>query len=336
MFPAKYLLLLAIYVCWSSVCTGFVPTYHTSRLDSVRFLANSEANKDNEREDIPSLPTRRIRKNKYASKSKTPSLDPLESLLLESQQKNEALKTPSKLTTPTPHITKKPTLFPDSSLIDPSSPSTFGFTYLGYILSAHSLSGSLLLLSSTSFSSSRILKPGYLGLKPPNRGYPRERLLIEGKKHESKKGGKGGEVFIVNFQGIETREEAEMFKGYEVWVREERDTEISDDIESNEVLIKHLISLPLFSLSDPYYVLGHVESVVLKEDMNVGGLGNDLLDVKLVGGKNCYIPFVKEICKVVEVDKGVWIDEPEGLLDLAVEKEEKVKIKGLLKGYAED
>ncbi|GMH83853.1 hypothetical protein TL16_g09737 [Triparma laevis f. inornata] len=84
-------------------------------------------------------------------------------------------------------------------------------------------------------------------------------------------------------------------QGYEVWVREERDTEISDDIESNEVLIKHLISLPLFSLSDPYYVLGHVESVVLKEDMNVGGLGNDLLDVKLVGGKNCYIPFVKEV-----------------------------------------
>lgn len=43
-----------------------------------------------------------------------------------------------------------------------------------------------------------------------------------------------------------------------------------------------------------------------------------------------------QICKRVEVDKGVWIDEPEGLLDLAVEKEEKVKIKGLLKGYAED
>ena len=60
------------------------------------------------------------------------------------------------------------------------------------------------------------------------------------------------------------------------------------------------------------------------------------------------IPFVKQIVPHVEVptkaaehdgEGGVWITPPDGLLDLAVVKEEKVQIRGLLapaKGWVPD
>ncbi len=65
--------------------------------------------------------------------------------------------------------------------------------------------------------------------------------------------------------------------------------------------------------------------------------GTDLLSVELppLGDgrcvRRCYVPLVKEIVPEICIEDG-WcqIDPPEGLLDLAVEIEERVIIKGLL------
>ncbi len=47
--------------------------------------------------------------------------------------------------------------------------------------------------------------------------------------------------------------------------------------------------------------------------------------------RQCYVPLVKEIVPEICVEDG-WcqIDPPEGLLNLAVEIEERITIKGLL------
>ncbi len=65
--------------------------------------------------------------------------------------------------------------------------------------------------------------------------------------------------------------------------------------------------------------------------------GTDLLTLELpplrgrTCNRQCYVPLVKEIVPEICVEGG-WcqIDPPEGLLDLAMEIEERITIKGLL------
>ncbi|GMI07576.1 hypothetical protein TrVE_jg1761 [Triparma verrucosa] len=291
--------------------------------------SNNDPNNDPDSTNSdPSKKPRRVRKNKYASKSQTPSIDPMESLLAESALKNSLLNSPSSSPPPPPSITKQPTHFPPPQTINPSAPETFGFTYLGYITSPHSLHGYCKLKSETSFPSSRLLSPGYLGLKPSNKKYPRERLLVKGKRMT-----KEGDVYLLKFEGIDKREDAERIKGHEVWVREERDEEVKEEL-GDGFMVKDLINLNVYRVEDSNGEdsIGVVESVALASDLHPQGLGSDLLDVKLNSGLNCYVPFVKEIVPRVKIKVGVWVEPPDGLLDLAVEKEEKVRIRGLLPG----
>jgi hypothetical protein len=52
---------------------------------------------------------------------------------------------------------------------------------------------------------------------------------------------------------------------------------------------------------------------------------------KAAGPLRCLIPFVPSIVTLVDVPNGsIWVDPPEGLLDLAVVKVKEVRIRALL------
>jgi hypothetical protein len=67
----------------------------------------------------------------------------------------------------------------------------------------------------------------------------------------------------------------------------------------------------------------------------------DLLELELpplqLGGpaRMCYIPLVEDIVPIIDVGQGyLLLEPPEGLLELAVPKAEKVVIRGLLAAAA--
>jgi ribosomal 30S subunit maturation factor RimM len=125
--------------------------------------------------------------------------------------------------------------------------------------------------------------------------------------------------------------------------------------ELEEFHVTDLADLPLFSFLDnsrgvlpgssngSSTRVGTVSGIMLASDINPNlppGVGSDLLEITLTDRDQdgqemvCYVPFVKQIVPTVVISgdgKGVWIaDESIGLLDLAVAKEEKVVIRGLL------
>lgn len=116
------------------------------------------------------------------------------------------------------------------------------------------------------------------------------------------------------------------------------------DLEENEYMVRDLVGARAYRADDESVYIGEVVGVVLGDDMSsTVGLASDMLELRLPCEtpsdvpKVCYIPFVPAFAPVVRLDGGnstILMDLPEGLLDLAVEMEEKVAIRGLLPGKA--
>eukprot|EP00934_Nitzschia_sp_Nitz4_P008242 Nitzschia sp. Nitz4//scaffold3_size479765//67877//68734//NITZ4_000025-RA/size479765-processed-gene-0.51-mRNA-1//1//CDS//3329550533//8232//frame0 len=228
--------------------------------------------------------------------------------------------------------------YPDNRHIDPYDPSTFGFMEIGTVEGAHGVHGWIKVRGETDFPQ-RLTTPGMLlYFKPVRRRAPRKTLLTVGRQI-------GPEKFLIQLQGIDTREMAQELKKGKIYYATEQDTVRSED----DTLLSDLVGLTVLLFDDTdvdtFEVakspVGIVSGVVLAKDIgDQPELGQDLIEV-IVNNTNAdyryepeqrvLIPIVPSIVVKVDLDsKCLWIDPPEGLLDLTFTREEKVIIAGCL------
>ena len=108
---------------------------------------------------------------------------------------------------------------------------------------------------------------------------------------------------MLKFAGIDSIEQAERFKGAELWVPVTERAELP----SGEFYESDLVGLSVVDVATDR-TLGRVEDV-----QHYGG--PPLLSV-LVAGREVLIPFVPEICQVDPPNKVIKATLPEGLLEL--------------------
>jgi 16S rRNA processing protein RimM len=266
----------------------------------------------------------------------------LEALIRESeeklkqlQQEMEARKVHQQVKPVTPDADKRLS-FPNNKDIDPYDPTTFGFVEIGTVLAAHGVHGWNKVQGCTDFPE-RLTTPGMvLHLKPFRKRAPRKVLLTNGKLT-------GTDSFLVQLQDVTDRRQAEKLKGSTLYYATQQDHVKKED----DLLLSDLVGIQVMLLNSSEIerseLVGIVGGIVLAEEMcAVPGLGQDMLEVIVESRtsepvkpgtpkKLVLIPMVPEIVTKVDLkEQRLWIDPPEGLLDLTYIREESVRIKGLL------
>ena len=338
--------------------------HHPNRVLS---LVQLQARKSAPSSPIRSSPSpKKKKKNKYAnfSKAEKMEVDPLDALIAASEEKNKKIeeqaaqkknrKVPldkeALLALKNEKRDRNKRQFPDTKKIDPYDPTTYGYTELGTILGAHGVRGLLKIAAVTEFTE-RLCKPGIRHLKSPNRRSPREIRLVEGRLRLKNE-------FLIKFEGIGDRNEANKLRGSVLYARQE---ERPEEIKEDEYLVTELVGLDVRlvtgygegdddneadtdtesgeSFSGKF--VGSVGGIVLADEMcSIPGLGQDFLEVVLPRGRYgtpswkdemVLIPMVPAIVPSVDLEFGIiYIDPPGGLLDLTYVNEENVRIKGFL------
>jgi 16S rRNA processing protein RimM len=306
------------------------------------------------RNDEEQTTPRRRKKNKYESFSKaaTSDKDPFEALMEESVLKNKALieekdnELKQKQAARQVQVAPLPSLeFPDTQAIDPYDPQTFGYIQIATIIGAHGVHGWLKVRCTTDFPVERLCQPGIRHVKPAQKRAPRQMVLVAGRQRHL-------DEYLIQMEGIETRDAAQRLRGAVLYVREEQLLEESAEQEQEEYLVADLVGLQVFlqddeessnheDSSENRQFVGHVGGVVFAEELcSLPGLGHDYLEIILprgIGGTQSFrdelvlIPLVPQIVPHIDLEgKAVYIDPPDGLLDLTYVREEKTRIKGFL------
>jgi len=170
---------------------------------------------------------------------------------------------------------------------------------IGLITSCHGIKGQLKVKSLSDFEE-RFLKPGMRWLQKENEP-PSKIELISGFKQPGK------EIFIVKFQGINTRNRAEQLKKFKILVK----TEKLPKLKKEEFHLLELINLEVKTLeNEKLKIIGKV--------VNLENEKNNLLVIKLFKNqKKVLVPFVKEIVPLVDIKNNfLIINPPKGLLEL--------------------
>ncbi|BAZ12656.1 putative 16S rRNA processing protein [Calothrix sp. NIES-4071] len=187
-----------------------------------------------------------------------------------------------------------------SSPIIPPPPIPDGWLEIGTIVAAQGLHGEMRVYPDTDFPE-RFEVPGARWLLRPGSTQPEPIELISGKYLEGKN------LYIIELEGIQNRNQAEDMRGCKLLVSEDDRPELGED----EYHILDLVGLKVFMSGE---FIGTV--------VNLIPAGNDLLEVELDNkdnekAKTILIPFVKEIVPVVDIEnKCAEITPPEGLLEL--------------------
>ena len=155
------------------------------------------------------------------------------------------------------------------------------YLLLGYIIDAFSLDGTFKVLSKTDFASKRYQKGKEIFLYQPN---TKQRMTVIVESYR-----KGGQFDFVKVQGVNSKEEALEFKGYEIHAL--KDYEIVD--------------------KDTYYYVDLVGCKVVDEkDKELGTVSvveefpaQLTLRVKREGQPDFLVPFVKAFIKSVDIEK---------------------------------
>jgi len=293
-------------------------------------------------EDLFASPTqnskKKKKKNKYAKFSKADKVekDPLEQLMEESEEKVKAIKTEAakkriRVVPVSPEANKR-LEFPNNKDIDPYDPTTFGYIEIGTVQGAHGVHGWVKVQGYTDFPE-RLTKAGMpLHIKSVRKRAPRKITLAAGKET-------GVDAFLVQFQGVYNRTEAEKLRGASIYYATQQDTVVQEE----DLIVSDLVGLEVYTDDEEMFV-GTIKGIVLAEEMcAVPGLGQDMLEVAIHKPKSdqptgrpvpddlVLIPFVPEIVPKVDLEeRKIVIDPPPGLLDLTYIREEKVVLKGLL------
>ena len=170
---------------------------------------------------------------------------------------------------------------------------------VGLITSCHGINGQVKVKSLSDFEE-RFLKPGIRWLQKENET-PSKIKLTSGYKQPGK------EIFIIKFEGITTRNNAEQLKNYKILV----ETNKLPKLKKEEFHLLELINLQVKILeNDEFKIIGKV--------LDLENEKNNLLIIELFKNqKKVLIPFVKEIVPVVDIKNNfLIIDPPKGLLEL--------------------
>ena len=305
----------------------------------------------------PPRPPQRKKKanNKYSQYSKTDQLaqDPWDQQFLIQQQQIKDETKDSQQSSSAPSSME----FPQTNLIDPVDPTTFGFVPLGMISAAHGVHGHVRIIKAeTDFGIHRLCTPsiGAIGLRPQGRKFPRFVGVIEGRQVMGKE--KNADFdYLVKFKDINDRNAASRLRGCEVfgWINTTTPTSTSTSTSTptptptptltpptlppDEFLVRDLVGCNIHLVGNKQdNKLGTISSIILKEH----ALAHDNLEIKLCNAgivdefKFALIPFVPTIVPTVDLkSKLVYIDPPSGLLESCTfVRREKVVIRGLLPG----
>jgi len=170
---------------------------------------------------------------------------------------------------------------------------------VGVITSCHGISGQVKVKSLSDFEE-RFLKPGMRWLQKENESPSKIKLNSGFKQH-------GKEIFILKFQGINTRDDAEKLKKHKMLVRANN----LPKLKKEEFHLLELINLQVKTAeNDQLKIIGKV--------INLENEKNNLLIIELLKNKKkVLVPFVKEIVPLVDIKNNfLIIDPPKGLLEL--------------------
>ena len=170
---------------------------------------------------------------------------------------------------------------------------------VGLITSCHGINGQVKVKSLSDFEE-RFLKPGIRWLQKENEP-PSKIKLTSGYKQPGK------ETFIIKFEGITTRNNAEQLKNYKILVEPNK----LPKLKKEEFHLLELINLQVKILeNDELKIIGKV--------INLENEKNNLLIVELFQNqKKVLVPFVKEIVPVIDIKNNfLIINPPNGLLEL--------------------
>ncbi|MGK7933695.1 MAG: ribosome maturation factor RimM [Microcystaceae cyanobacterium] len=172
---------------------------------------------------------------------------------------------------------------------------------IGVITSAYGLKGQLKVTPITDFPE-RFTQPGERLIISPDYQQKTIVQLLSGRYVPGKT------QVIIRLEGIDDRTQAEMLRGYELFVNGSDRPSLPDD----EYHISQLIDLSVY-LQETDQIIGKVVDVFLA--------GNNLLEIELTTAeferKKVLIPFVKEIVPIVDLaNQRIDINPPSGLLEL--------------------
>ena len=159
---------------------------------------------------------------------------------------------------------------------------------VGLITSCHGISGQVKVKSLSDFEE-RFLKPGKRWLQKQDE-FPTKIQLISGYKQPGK------ENFIIRFQGISTRNDAEKLKKYKILVKS---NEIPA-LKKEEFHLLELINLQVKTFQNE-------ELKVIGKVINLENEQNNLLVIELFENQKVLIPFVNEIVPLVDVKKRILL-----------------------------
>tara|TARA_B100000902_G_scaffold366654_1_gene388590 strand:- start:205 stop:744 length:540 start_codon:yes stop_codon:yes gene_type:complete len=170
---------------------------------------------------------------------------------------------------------------------------------IGLITSCHGINGQVKVKSLSDFEE-RFIKPGIRWLQKENEP-PSKIELISGFQQPGK------ETFIVKFQGINIRNQAEELKKYKILVK----TKNLPELKKDEF---HLLELRNLQVK----ILENGESKIIGKVINLENEKNNLLVIELFKNqKKVLIPFVQKIVPLVDIKNNfLIINPPKGLLEL--------------------
>ena len=206
---------------------------------------------------------------------------------------------------------------------------------VGAVVAAHGLKGEVRVLPLTDFIEERFMNPGgelYVenvaqGRSSKNDGY--DRPIAEGKFMRIANGrwvtSKGRTEPIVKFKGCSDRTTAEAMIGRRIYIGAESRAEIEEedafycqDLEGLTVIMHEGEREVVGVVEDIYRGAGEKDlmKVLMQPEMETKTNKNGEVEIDVVE-YYVYIPFVKDIVPVVDVDQGlIEITPPPGLLDL--------------------
>lgn len=184
------------------------------------------------------------------------------------------------------------------------TPAGMSWQVVGRIVAAHGLKGWVRVRCLSDFPE-RLLRPGPRWLRSqapggsPSDPWPTQ--LLQGQFYPAK------QLYLVQFEGIPDRTEAEGWVGAEVLVTDSDRPELA----AEEYYLPDLIGVEVFH-QPTGRSLGHLTAVV--------PAGNDLLEVTTEQGQTILIPFVTEIVPVVDLkSQRIEVLPPRGLLETFIE-----------------
>ena len=170
---------------------------------------------------------------------------------------------------------------------------------VGFITSSHGINGHVKVKSHSDFDE-RFIKPGIRWLQKENEP-PSKIELLSGFKQPGKA------IFIVKFQGINTRNHADQLKKFKILVK----TDKLPKLKKEEFHLLELINLEV-------KILENNELKIIGRVINLENEQNNLLIIELLKNqKKVLVPFVKEIVPLVDIKNNfLIINPPNGLLEL--------------------